>query len=89
MSEREVLWDKLFAYDVARPKREKRKCACGHLSCRTAKKIKCVCSCHAQFHGVENRRGMQPLDKTLGIEREAPRLHDLALDLELSGRTEQ
>jgi len=62
-------WTRIFAYDVALPKIEsKRKCACGGKNCQTAKKIKCVCRCHSEFHGAANRKGMEPLDKTLGLE---------------------
>jgi len=74
----EVAWTKLFAYDLPTPKKiTKTKCACGGKNCQTAKKIKCVCRCHSEFHGAANRKGMEPLDKTLGFKREAPRLHDL------------
>jgi hypothetical protein len=37
--------------------------------------------------GAANRVGMEPLDKALGLEVEAPAsLRDLGLNLELSGR---
>ena len=46
--------------------------------------MKCACRCHSEFHGVANRRGMEPLDDALGLVKEAPKtLGDLALDLEL------
>jgi len=72
----EVSWEKLFAYDLASPKVESAatKCKCGNVSCKRAKKIRCVCQCHAEFHGIENRRGMEPLDKALGLEKPAPEL---------------
>ena len=56
----------------------KERCTCGGKNCRTAKHIKCVCRCHSQFHGIEQRRDMQPLDGVLGLER--PGLLDLAFD---------
>lgn len=66
-----------------------RKCTCGNGNCRTAKRIRCTCSCHSENHGSANREGMSPLDKTLGLEKEAPApLGDLGLNLELSGRSE-
>jgi hypothetical protein len=85
----EVAWTKMFAFALPNPvKAKSTRCVCGGKNCQTAKKIKCVCRCHSEFHGAANRKGMEPLDKTLGFEREAPRLHDLALDRELSGRAE-
>ena len=86
-----VEWNRIFAYDVALPKVEsKRKCACGGRNCQTAKRIKCVCRCHSEFHGAANRRGMSPLDEPLGLVKEAPApLGDLGLTLELSGRLGQ
>jgi hypothetical protein len=94
MSEREVSWGEIFAYDLPTPKVEtKRKCACGGRNCQTAKRIKCVCRCHSEFHGAANRRGMEPLEKALGLEKEVPQrstlpLGDLALSRELSGLAE-
>jgi len=65
------------------------KCACGGRNCQSAKKIRCVCRCHSTNHGSENRRGMDPLEKALGLEETgARRLGDLGLNLELSGRLE-
>jgi hypothetical protein len=80
----------MFAFALPEPKKMTRaKCTCGNDSCKNAKKIKCTCRCHSEFHGAANRVGMQPLDKTLGLEREAPApLGDLGLNLELSGRLE-
>ena len=46
-----------------------RKCTCGNGNCRTAKRIRCTCSCHNVNHGAANRVGMEPLDKTLGLDR--------------------
>ena len=43
-------------------------------ACREAREIKCVCACGGNNHGVANRAGMSPLDKTLGLEKEAPEL---------------
>jgi len=58
-------------------------------NCTHAREIKCVCSCGGKNHGAANRKGMEPLDKALGLDRETPTpLADLALDLELSGRLE-
>ena len=72
------------------------KCVCGGKNCQTAKKIKCACACHSANHGAANRVGMEPLDKTLGLDgltvtvtKEAPKLlGDLALNLEFSGTLE-
>jgi len=88
----EVSWEKVFAYDLAKPKEEPngKKCKCGNVSCKRAKRIRCVCACHAEHHGEEQRRGMEPLDKILGLDMSEPYLTrplgDLALDRELSGR---
>ena len=48
-----------------------RKCTCGNDSCKSAKKIRCTCSCHSANHGAANREGMSPLDETLGFTKEA------------------
>jgi hypothetical protein len=83
-------WKDVFAYALPNAvKAKSTKCTCGGKNCQTAKHIKCTCRCHSQFHGVANRVGMEPLDKALGLEKEAPvPLRDLALNLELSGRAE-
>jgi hypothetical protein len=87
MPEKEVEWNRMFAYALPNPvKAKSTKCTCGGKNCQTAKKIKCTCRCHSQFHGVANRRGMEPLDKALGLDRTGTEpLRDLALNLELSG----
>ena len=84
----EVAWTKMFAFALPNPvKAKSTRCVCGGKNCQTAKKIKCVCRCHSEFHGAANRKGMEPLDKALGLEKEAPvPLGDLGLNLELSGR---
>jgi len=65
------------------------KCNCGNANCKHAKKIRCECGCGGSGHGQENRVGMEPLDKTLGLEIEAPApLGDLGLSRELSGLAE-
>jgi len=46
-----------------------RKCTCGNGNCRTAKRIRCTCSCHNVNHGSANRVGMEPLDKALGLDK--------------------
>jgi hypothetical protein len=82
-------WTEMFAYELNVPKvvtSAAKKCRCGNESCKRAKKIRCVCSCHALHHGEEQRRGMEPLDKVLGLKAEQATIGDLALDLELSGR---
>jgi hypothetical protein len=59
----------MFAYDLPNPRKTPRtRCTCGNNSCRNAKKIKCTCACHSANHGAENRVGMEPLDKTLGLD---------------------
>ncbi len=92
-----VEWTRIFAYALPNPvKVQSTKCVCGGKNCQTAKKIKCVCRCHSEFHGAANRRGMEPLEKALGLDgltmtvtKEAPApLGDLALNLEFSGRLE-
>jgi hypothetical protein len=88
MVDREVSWTKLFTFDlpVRQPAKVEREC-CD--ACKEAREIKCVCACGGKNHGAANRQGMEPLDKALGLEKEAPKpLGDLALDLELSGRLE-
>jgi hypothetical protein len=88
MADREVSWTKMFAHDLpaVRPAKIPQEC-CD--ACKEAREIKCVCACGGKNHGVANRQGMEPLDKALGLEKEAPKpLGDLALDLELSGRLE-
>jgi len=68
----EVAWTKMFAFALPNPvKAKSTRCVCGGKNCQTAKRIKCVCRCHSQFHGIEQRRGMEPLDKALGLERPA------------------
>jgi len=94
---KELEWNRMFACDLPEPvKARTTKCTCGNDSCKNAKKIKCTCRCHSEFHGVANRKGMEPLDKALGLDgltvtatKETPKpLGDLALSLELSGRAE-
>jgi len=92
---KEVSWTKLFAYDLpaVRPAKVSHECCA---ACREARDITCVCACGGKNHGVANRSGMEPLDKTLGLDglvvtvtKEAPKpLGDLALGLEFSGRLE-
>ena len=91
MTEKELEWNRLFAFALPNPvKVRTTKCVCGGKNCQTAKRIKCVCRCHSEFHGAANRQGMSPLDKTLGLVKEAPAsLGDLDLNLELSGRLGQ
>jgi len=70
---KEVNWESIFARP--KPKIEMhfaKKCTCGNGNCRTAKRIRCTCSCHNVNHGAANRVGMEPLDKTLGLVKEAP-----------------
>ena len=73
---KEVSWTKLFAYDLPAPKKMvKAKCTCGNKTCQAAKKIRCTCRCHSEFHGASNREGMPKLDKLLqldGLNLEAP-----------------
>ena len=67
----QVGWE-MFQVDEPNDKTDnagKERCTCGGKNCRTAKHVKCVCRCHSQFHGIEQRRGMQPLDKALGLQR--------------------
>jgi hypothetical protein len=86
----EKKWENIFALaPLTSPKVRSKKCTCGNDSCKHAKKIRCTCQCHSVNHGAANRVGMEPLDKVLGLEKEAPvPLGDLALNLELSGRAE-
>jgi len=86
--ERGVSWTKLFAFDLParQPSKNPHECCA---ACKEAREIKCVCACGGKNHGAANRVGMEPLDKTLGLEKEAPAsLGDLGLNLELSGRLE-
>ena len=83
---KELEWNRLFAYDLpaVRPTKIPHEC-CD--ACKEAREIKCVCTCGGKNHGATNRKGMEPLDKTLGLEK--PDLPgDLALGLEFSGRLE-
>jgi hypothetical protein len=67
----EVDWSRLFAceLDLGEPEVETvKKCKCGNVSCNRAKKIRCVCQCHAVHHGEEQRKGMPELDKLLGLD---------------------
>jgi len=84
----EVSWTKLFALDLpaVRPAKIPQEC-CD--ACKEAREIKCVCACGGKNHGVANRKGMEPLDKALGLERGEQPLGDLALDLEFSGNLGQ
>jgi hypothetical protein len=78
----EVPWTKLFAYDLpaVRPAKILHEC-CD--ACKEAREIKCVCACGGKNHGAANRAGMEPLDKALGLEKEAPApLGDPGLNLE-------
>ena len=70
---KEVTWTEILrpAPFTIRPSNS-RKCTCGGKNCQTAKKIKCTCRCHSENHGAANRVGMEPLDKTLGLDVEAP-----------------
>jgi hypothetical protein len=100
---KELEWNRLFAYALPNPvKTRSTKCTCGHSSCKIAKGFVCRCSCKHLNHGIDQRRGMSALDEVLQLDgltvtvtKEAtgplpsrPRIGDLALDLELSGRAE-
>jgi len=97
MTERELEWNRMFAFALPNPvKARTTKCVCGGKNCQTAKRIRCVCRCHSEFHGAANREGMPKLDKLLELDgltvtaRQtgiAP-LGDLALSRELSGLAE-
>jgi hypothetical protein len=67
---KEVSWESIFARP--KPKIEMhfaKKCTCGNKTCQAAKKIKCTCRCHSENHGAANRAGMEPLDKTLELDK--------------------
>jgi hypothetical protein len=69
MTERELEWSRLFAFASPNPvKARTTKCTCGGKNCQTAKKIKCVCRCHSEFHGAANRKGMPKLDDLLELD---------------------
>jgi hypothetical protein len=88
MTERMKAWQDMFAFDLpaVRPAKVSHEC-CD--ACKEAREIKCVCTCGGKNHGVANRQGMEPLDKALGLEKEAPGpLGDLGLSRELSGLAE-
>lgn len=86
----EKKWENIFAFAPAEPVKVKsNRCSCGGSNCKTAKGFVCRCSCKHLNHGQEQRRGMEALDKALGLEKESPvSLGDLGLNLELSGRAE-
>ena len=94
---KEVSWERLFAFALPEPvKAKSTRCTCGGKNCQTAKKIRCVCRCHSTNHGSENRKGMEPLEKALGLDgltvtvtqTGTDPLGDLALNRELSGLAE-
>ena len=62
-----VEWNRLFACDLpaVRPAKVSHEC-CD--ACKEAREIKCVCTCGGKNHGVANRAGMEPLDKTLELD---------------------
>jgi len=67
---KELEWRRLFANALPeRKKTVKAKCTCGNGNCKHAKRIRCVCGCGGIAHGIENRKGMSPLDKTLGLDK--------------------
>lgn len=79
---KELEWNRMFAFDLpaVRPAKIPHEC-CD--ACKEAREIKCVCACGGKNHGVANRQGMQPLDRTLGLEEEAAAaLGDPGLNLE-------
>jgi hypothetical protein len=87
-NEKELAWERMFSLDLpaVRPAKVSHEC-CD--ACKEAREIKCVCTCGGKNHGVANRAGMEPLDKALGLVKEAPvPLGDLGLNLELSGGLE-
>jgi len=75
MDGKEVSWGEIFAYALPTPVKSKpTKCTCGNSNCKHAKRVRCVCGCGGISHGQENRKGMSPLDKVLGLETDPPRL---------------
>ena len=67
---KELDWNRMFAYDLpARPPGKIPHDCCD--ACREARDITCTCSCGGKNHGAANRQGMEPLDKALGLEKEA------------------
>jgi len=85
---KELEWNRMFAFDLPARQRGKIPHECS-AACQEAREIKCVCACGGKNHGAANRQGMEPLDKALGLDKEAPApLGDLGLNLELSGRLE-
>ena len=70
MSEKEIAWERMFAFAPAEPvKAKSNRCSCGGSNCKTAKGFVCRCSCKHLNHGQEQRRGMEALDKALGLDK--------------------
>jgi len=70
---KEVSWESIFAQPKAKIEMHfAKKCTCGNGTCKRAKHIRCVCGCHGIAHGIEQRKGMSPLDEALGLVKEAP-----------------
>jgi hypothetical protein len=81
-------WTEIFAYALPERAHTKNPHECCS-ACREAKELVCVCRCGGKNHAAALRKGMEPLDKVLGLEKEAPApLGDLALSRELSGLAE-
>jgi hypothetical protein len=82
MTEKEVAWTKMFAYDLpaVRPAKIPRDCC---EACVMAREIKCVCRCGGANHGSALKKDIKRLDEFTGPNAQA--IGDLALDLELSG----
>ena len=57
----------MFAFDLPARQPSKNPHECG-AACLEAKEIKCVCACGGKNHGAANRKGMEPLDKTLELD---------------------
>lgn len=69
MSEKEIAWERMFAFAPATSLVAKaKKCTCGGSNCVSAKKIKCVCRFHSENHGAANRVGMPRLETLLELD---------------------
>jgi hypothetical protein len=65
MTEKELEWTRLFAYDLpaVRPAKVPHEC-CD--ACREAKELKCVCACGGKNHGSALKKDLKRLDEFTG-----------------------
>lgn len=52
----------LKLFDATEQVKEIKRCGCASGSCKSAKKIKCACSCHSVYHGIRHKSELRSLD---------------------------